>query len=153
MKLLDFVVREAIITDLKATTKDAAIGEMVCSLHHAGCFSEVDQESVTRAVLDRERLGTTGIGRRIACPEGRHRAIDRVISTIALSRCGVEFGAVDGEPAEILTLLLCTPRKPGDFLLAGQIISRHLADENFCSRLRQARTREQVIALLEEADS
>ena len=59
---------------------------------------------------------------------------------------------MDGEPVDILTLLLCTPHKPGDFLLAGQILSRHLADERFCSRLRQARTREQVIALLEEAD-
>ncbi len=75
-----------------------------------------------------------------------------MIGTIALSRSGVEFGSVDGEPADILTLLLCTPHKPGDFLLAGQVPSRHLADGRFCSRLRQSHRREQVIDLLEEAN-
>ena len=152
MRLSDFIVREAIITHLEAATKEAAFGEIVSGLHHAGCFGETDQEGVVRAILDREGLGTTGIGRGVACPEARHRAVDRVIGTIALSRSGVDFGSVDGEPADILTLLLGTPHKPGDFLLAGQVISRHLADERFCSRLRQAWTQEQVIALLEEAD-
>ena len=152
MKLLEFVAREAIITDLKATTKEAAIREIVRSLHHADCFREADQEGVARALLDREALGTTGVGRGVACPEARHHAVDRVIGTIALSRSGVDFGAIDGEPVDILTLLLGAPRTPGDFLLAGRILSQHLADERFCSRLRQARTREQVIAVLEEAD-
>jgi nitrogen PTS system EIIA component len=152
MQLSDFVVFEAIITDLKATTKEAAIRELVRSLHHAGCLEAADQEGVALAILERERLGTTGVGRGVACPEARHNAVDRVIGTIAVSRSEVDFGAMDGESVDILTLLLCTPRKPEDFLLAGQIISRHLADERFCSRLRRARTREQVIALLDGAD-
>jgi PTS system nitrogen regulatory IIA component len=152
MKLSDFVVREAIIADLKATMKEAALAEIVRSLHLAGCFSEADQEGVARAILDRETLGTTGIGRRVACPEARHPAVARVIGTIALSRSGVDFDSMDGESADILTLLLCTPHKPADFLMAGQILSRHLADERFCNRLRQARTPEQVITLMEEAE-
>jgi mannitol/fructose-specific phosphotransferase system IIA component (Ntr-type) len=149
MRLSDFVIREAIITDLKATTKEAAIGEMVRSLHQAGCFREADREGVTRAILGREALGTTGIGRGVACPEARHPAVDRVIGTIALSRSGVDFGSVDGKPADILTLLLGVPHQPADFLQAGQILSRLLADERFCGRLRQTETREQVISLLD----
>jgi mannitol/fructose-specific phosphotransferase system IIA component (Ntr-type) len=152
MRLSDFLVREAIITDIEATTKEGAIAELVGSLHRAGCFGEADPEGITRAVLDREALGTTGIGRGVACPEARHLAVERVIGTIALSGSGVEFDAMDGQPADILTLLLGAPHKPRDFLLAGRILSRHLADEPFCSRLRHARTRDQVIALLEEVD-
>jgi mannitol/fructose-specific phosphotransferase system IIA component (Ntr-type) len=152
MKLSDFVVREAIITDLKATSKDAAIGELVRSLCLSGCFGEADREDITRAVLEREALGTTGVGGGVACPEARHHAIDRVIGTIALSRRGLEFGAMDGQPVGIVTLLLGAPHKPGEFLLAGQLLSRRLADEDFCHRLRMARTREKVFALVEEAD-
>ena len=84
MKLSDFVVREAIITDLRATTKEGAIPEIVRSLRHAGCFSEADQEGVARAILDREALGTTGIGRGVACPEARH---PRSIASSAPSPC------------------------------------------------------------------
>jgi mannitol/fructose-specific phosphotransferase system IIA component (Ntr-type) len=152
MRLSDIIVRHAIITDLEATTKEDAIAELVRSLHRAGCFSEADPESVARAVLDRESLGTTGIGRGVACPEARHPAVDCVIGTIALSRSGVDFDAMDGEPADILILLLGAPHKPGEFLQAARLLAQHLADEQFCSRLRKARTRERVIALLEQVE-
>jgi PTS system nitrogen regulatory IIA component len=88
----------------------------------------------------------------VACPEARHPAVDRVIGTIALSRSGVDFDTMDGEPADILTLLLGPPHRPRDFLEAGRLLSRYLADEESCSRLRQARTPEQVIALVEGVD-
>jgi mannitol/fructose-specific phosphotransferase system IIA component (Ntr-type) len=152
MRLSDFIVREAIITDLEATSKDDAIAELVRSLHRAGCLGAAGPEGIARAVLDREALGTTGVGRGVACPEARHHAVERVIGTLALSRSGVDFDAIDSEPVDILTLLLGPPHKPADFLLAGEILSRHLADGHFCSRLRQARTRQRVIALLEEVD-
>lgn len=152
MKLSDFVVPDAIVTDLGATDREGAIAEMVRSLSRVGCFSEADQDGVARAILDREALGTTGVGGGVACPEARHPSVDRVIGTVALSRSGVDFGAMDGKPVDILTLLVGAPHKPADFLLAGQILSRHLADGSFCNRLRQAWTREQVVALLEEAD-
>jgi mannitol/fructose-specific phosphotransferase system IIA component (Ntr-type) len=152
MRLSDFIVREAIITDLAAVSKEGAIAELVRSLHRAGCLGETDPEGIARAVLDREALGTTGIGRGVACPEARHRAIERVIGTIAMSRSGVGFDTMDGEPADILTLLLGAPHEPREFLQAGQLLSRYLADEQFCSSLRQARTREHVIAILEDVD-
>jgi mannitol/fructose-specific phosphotransferase system IIA component (Ntr-type) len=152
MKLSDFIVREAIITDIEAASKEGAIAELVRSLHRAGCFGQADPAGIVRAVLDREALGTTGIGRGVACPEARHRAVERVIGAIALSRSGVDFDAMDGEPADILTLLLGAPQKPREFLQAGQVLSRHLADDQFCSSLRQARTRERVIAVLQDVD-
>ena len=96
MRLLsDFIVREAIIPDLHATTKEEAIREMVPSVHHAGHLGAADLEGITRAILLREELGSTGIGQGIACPETRHPAVGRVIGIIALSRQGIDFDALE----------------------------------------------------------
>ncbi len=152
MKLSDFVVREAILVNLKATSKEEAIREIVSSLHSAGRVSESDLESITRAILNREELGSTGIGQGVAVPHTRHPTVNRLIGTVALSRQGVEFAALDGEPVDILFLLVSPPNQPGDHLRALENISRHLKDERFVNFLRQAQTRDQVIDLLDEAD-
>jgi mannitol/fructose-specific phosphotransferase system IIA component (Ntr-type) len=152
MKLSDFVVREAILVDLQATGKEEAIREIVRSLNHAGRLGEADLESVTKAILGREELGSTGIGQGVAVPHTRHLSVNRLIGTVALSRRGVDFAALDGEPVDIFFLLISPPNQPGDHLRALENISRHLKDERFVSFLRQARTRENVVDLLEEAD-
>ena len=152
MKLLDFVVREAVIVDLQATGKEEAIREMVGSLHRAGRLAENDLESVIRAILGREELGSTGIGQGVAVPHTRHPTLQRLIGTVALSRRGVDFAALDGEPVDIFFLLVSPQNQPGDHLRALENISRHLKDERFVSFLRQAQTRENVIEVLEEAD-
>jgi nitrogen PTS system EIIA component len=147
MKLSDFVVREAILVDLQATGKEEAIREIVRSLHAAGSFAESELESVARAILSREELGSTGIGQGVAVPHTRHPTVNRLIGTVALSRRGVDFAALDGDPVDILFLLVSPPNQPGDHLRA-----RHLKDERFVNFLRQAKTKEMVIELLEEAD-
>jgi mannitol/fructose-specific phosphotransferase system IIA component (Ntr-type) len=152
MKLSDFVVRDAVIVDLQATTKEEAIREIVSGLRDAGRLSESDLESVTRAILNREELGSTGIGQGVAVPHTRHPMVDRLIGTVALSNKGVEFAALDGEPVDILFLLVSPPNQPGDHLRALENISRHLKDEQFVRFLRQARSREQILDVLDEAD-
>lgn len=152
MKLSDFVVREAIVADLQATTKEAAIREVVDSLREAGCLAESDSESVIRAILNREELGSTGIGQGVAVPHTRHPTVSRLLGTVAISRKGVAFDALDGEPVDILFLLVSPPNQPGDHLRALENISRHLKDERFVRLLRQAPTRELVDAVLDEVD-
>jgi PTS system nitrogen regulatory IIA component len=152
MKLSDFVVNEAILVDLQATGKEDAIREIVRSLSQAGRLSEADLEGVSRAILGREELGSTGIGQGVAVPHTRHPTVNRLIGTVALSRHGVDFAALDGEPVDIFFLLISPPNQPGDHLRALENISRHLKDERFVSFLRQAKTRENVIELLDEAD-
>ncbi len=152
MKLLDFVVREAIVVDLQATGKEEAIREMVGSLHRAGRLADNDVESVIRAILGREELGSTGIGQGVAVPHTRHPTLQRLIGTVALSRRGVDFAALDGEPVDIFFLLVSPQNQPGDHLRALENISRHLKDERFVNFLRQSQTRENVIDVLEEAD-
>ena len=152
MKLSDFVIPEAIIVDLRATGKEDAIREIVRSLCQAGRLGEGDLDSVARAILGREELGSTGIGQGVAVPHTRHPTVNRLIGTVALSRRGVNFAALDGEPVDILFLLISPPNQPGDHLRALENISRHLKDERFVNFLRQAKDRENVIELLEEAD-
>lgn len=151
MKLADFMVREAIITDLRATTKEDVIREIVSSLRDMGHLERVDVETITREFMAREEIGSTGIGQGAACPETRHGAVDRVTGTVALSRRGVEFDAFDGEPVNVFLLVISPASNPGDHLRALNNIAR-LREQGFISRLRQAETREQVVGLLEEAD-
>ncbi len=152
MKLSDFVVREAILVDLQATGKEAAIREIVGSLQVAGRIAEADTEGVIRAILGREELGSTGIGQGVAVPHTRHPTVDQLIGTVALSKKGVDFAALDGESVDIFFLLVSPPNRPGEHLRALENISRHLKDERFVSFLRQAKTLQQIIDLLDEAD-
>lgn len=152
MKLSDFVIPEAILVDLKATGKEEAIREIVRSLRDAGQVAEPDYEGVVRAILGREELGSTGIGQGVAVPHTRHPTVGRLVGTVALSRHGVDFAALDGEPVNIFFLLISPPNQPGDHLRALENISRHLKDEKFVDSLRQARTRDAVVELLKEAD-
>jgi nitrogen PTS system EIIA component len=152
MKLLDFVSRESIVVDLRATVKEQAIREMVGSLHGSGRLPNEDVESVIRAILGREELGSTGIGMGVAVPHTRHPTLHRLVGTVALSRRGVDFAALDGEPVDIFFLLVSPQNQPGDHLRALENISRHLKDERFVSSLRQARSQEKIIEVLEKAD-
>lgn len=152
MKLSDFVVRDAIIVDLQASTKAEAIREIVLSLSKAGQIADADVEGVIRAILGREELGSTGIGQGVAVPHTRHGTVTKLVGTVALSKKGVEFAALDGDPVDILFLLVSPPNQPGDHLRALENISRHLKDEQFVNFLRQAQTREAVFDVLDEAD-
>lgn len=153
MKLLDFVVPESIIVDLKATGKEEAIREMVGGLHESGELADDAVESIIRAIMDREELGSTGIGMGVAVPHTRHQTLQRLVGTVALADSGVDFAALDGEPVDIFFLLVSPQNQPGDHLRALENISRHLKDERFVNFLRQAKTRQDVIDLLEEVDS
>jgi PTS system fructose-specific IIA component/PTS system nitrogen regulatory IIA component len=153
MKLADFVVPEAILPDLRATTKEEAIREMVDALRAAECVAPTHAEDVVRAALRREGLGTTGVRDGVAFPEARHAAVGRALGTIALSRAGVRFDAADGGPVHILFLVISPPDRPAEFLRAEEVISRLLlGHDEFRRRLRQAATREEVVALIAEAD-
>src|SRR5260370_34796643 len=153
MKLSEFVVREAILTDLKAATKEAAIRAMVESLSKTGHIKGPDQEGIIAAILKREELGSTGIGKGVAVPHTKHPSVDKLVATVAISRTGVEFASLDGDQVQILFLLVSPPDRPGDHLRALENISRHLRNDNFCNFLRQAQSAEGVIELLEEADN
>lgn len=152
MRMSDFVVRDAIIPDLTASTKEGVIREMVESLRNAGQFKGGDPEEIVRAILKRELLGSTGIGRGVAIPHAKHGSVERIVGAVALSRAGVGFDSLDGEPVHIFVLLISPLDRPGDHLRALENVSRSLRDDGFVRSLRAAPTREVVWGLLEDAD-
>ena len=163
MRLCNFIVRDAVIPALAAASpggrdpatiravKEQVVREMVGALHAAGHFRAGDVDEVVRAVLKREDLGTTGIGRHIAIPHSRHPAADRLIGTLALSRDGLPFDSLDGEPVYVFVLLVSPQDRPGDHLRALEAVVRTMRNDEFVRQLRACQTREEVWALLEGA--
>jgi mannitol/fructose-specific phosphotransferase system IIA component (Ntr-type) len=152
MRMSDFVVRDAITPELQATNKEAVIREMVESLRAAGYFKGGETDDIVKAVLKRELLGSTGIGRGVAIPHTKHSSVERLIGTVALSRAGVPFDSLDGEPVHVFVLLISPQDRPGDHLRALENVSRSLRDDAFVRALRAAPTREAVWSLLSELD-
>lgn len=153
MKLCDFVIQASIIPDLQIGSKEDAIRAMVSSLREAGSIGAADEAGIVSAILKREELGSTGIGRGVAVPHTKHPSVDKLIAAIALSSQGVDFASLDGEPVYIMFLLVSPPDRPGDHLRGLENISRHLRNDNFCKFLRQSKTADAVWELLKEADN
>jgi nitrogen PTS system EIIA component len=152
MRMSDFVVREAIVPELPATNKEGVIRAMVESLRAAGQFRGADLEDIIRAILKREFLGSTGIGRGVAIPHTKHNSVERLVGTVAISHKGIAFDSLDGEPVHVFVLLISPQDRPGDHLRALENVSRSLRDDNFVRALRGANTREEIIALLDRAE-
>lgn len=152
MKLADFVVEDAVIPNLTAHTKEDVIREMVAGLRSAGRIDPEHEENIVAAIMKREELGSTGIGRGVAVPHTKHPSVESLIATVALSKEGLEFASLDGENVYILFLLISPPDRPGDHLRGLETITRHLKSDEFCRFLRQSTTREQIVELLKEAD-
>ncbi len=153
MKLTEFVVKEAILADLSPTDKEEVIREMVGSLETHGAIRAEDEQEVISAILKREELGSTGIGNGVAVPHAKHPAVDELVATVAISRNGVDFSSLDGEPVFILFLLISPLDRPGDHLRGLENISRHLRGQDFCSFLRQADSADAIWNVLQEADA
>ena len=118
---------------------------MVDGLHAAGQFLDTDLDDIVRAVLRREQLGTTGIGRGIAIPHSRHAAVGQLIGTLgAVQGRGVPFDGIDGEPVHVLVLLISPQDRPGDHLRALENVVQTMRDDEFVRALRACQTRDEI---------
>jgi PTS system fructose-specific IIA component/PTS system nitrogen regulatory IIA component len=153
MKFADFVSAGAIRAELQAGDKEGTIREMSAALVEAGSISGDSLESIVQAILKREELGSTGIGRGIAVPHTKHPSVDKLVGTVAVSPEGVDFNSLDGDKVHLFILLISPPDRPGDHLRALENISRQLRDDTFCKFLKQSKTAEEIQQLLEEADN
>ncbi len=149
VKILDFLSKDAIIPKLEATTKEAAIKEMVNKLVAVGEINDADQ--VIDVLLEREKLGSTGIGEGVAIPHGKSESVKRVVAAFARSEDGVSFDALDGEPVYLLFLLIAPTDQQAisDHLKVLARISRLLKDVYFRKALRNAETVDEVIRIIE----
>lgn len=153
MKFSDFVATDAIRSHVTAATKEGVIREMAQALVAAGRIAAGDLEGIVKAIMKREDLGSTGIGRGVAVPHTKHPSVSRLVGTVAVSPEGIEFESLDGEPVHLFFLLVSPPDRPGDHLRALENISRQLRDDGFCKLLKAAKGPIEIQNLLEEADS
>ncbi|PQO35752.1 PTS fructose transporter subunit IIA [Blastopirellula marina] len=153
MKFADFISVKAIKPELESKDKEAVIRELAASLVASGDIMEDSAESIIKAILKREELGSTGIGRGIAVPHTKHPSVEKLVGTVGVSSEGVDFNSLDGESVHLFFLLVSPPDRPGDHLRALENISRQLRDDMFCKFLKQSKSVEDIKTLLDEADN
>ena len=144
---------DAIVAEMEANDKESVVRELATSLMTAGDIAEEEFESIVKAILKREELGSTGIGRGVAVPHTKHPSVEKLVGTVGVSSEGVDFQSLDGEKVELFFLLISPPDRPGDHLRALENISRKLRDETFCKFLKQSKGNDDIRQLLDEADN
>ncbi len=153
MKLTSIVVRNAIVPRLKSHRRDDAIGELLDALAQAGAIEGTKREEFHKAVVKREKRGSTGIGHGVAVPHVKAAGMPSVIVAVGLSDRGVEFNALDRQPVHAIFLLVSPEERPEEHIAAMETIVGSLGKDQFRRFLRQAKGVEEVVALLEEADA
>jgi len=153
VKFADFILNKAVMAEIKATDKQGVIREMVQSILDAGGISKKEYEEIVQAIIMREGLGSTGIGRGIAVPHAKHPSLTRMVGCVAVSADGIDFDSLDCEKVHLFFLLISPPDAPNEHLRALEHITRQLKDDTFCRFLKQAKTKDDVLSLLDEADN
>lgn len=152
MKLSDFVCFEATVPDLQARDRDAAIIELVSLLDKAGRLGMAKNTDIQKEMIKREKEASTGMGKGVAVPHVKHKAVKAVTAAIGLSSGGIDFSALDKQPVYSVILLVSPEENPDRHLQAMESVFAHLQREKFRKFLRQCRTPEQIKDLILEAD-
>jgi len=147
MKLMDFLISDAIEPEMKSTTKPEAIEELVALLKRSGAIA--DAGPVAEAILKREELGTTGIGEGIAVPHGKSDAVNKLVAAFGRSGKGVDFNSIDGQPVQLFFLLIAPKDSAGPHLMALARISRLLKNRDFRKGLINAKNKAEILKICE----
>ncbi|MDX9788114.1 MAG: PTS sugar transporter subunit IIA [Desulfobacterales bacterium] len=149
MNILDVLQKEAIIVDLKATDKKGAIEELVVPVAR---IAGVEKEDMVRVLMDRERLGSTGIGDGIGIPHGKLKKLDSLVLGFGISRKGIDFESMDNRPTHIFFLLITPENSAGLHLKLLARISRILKSESFKEQLLSAADADEIRSVIREAE-
>ena len=150
MTLLEILSSETTIVGLKGNSKEEIIEELVDCLDASNTIS--DRDKVLQAVVEREKIMSTGIGDGIAIPHGKSDAVQRLVAALGTHRHGVDFEALDGEPAFVFFLLVSPANVSGPHIKALARISRLLKNDEFKKSLIEASTPEEVLEAIAEEE-
>ena len=151
MTLLDILSPDSTIVDLKGETKEEIIAELVDSLANSDAIT--DRDKVLQAVLEREKIMSTGIGDGIAIPHGKSDSVGQLTAALGTQRRGVDFEALDGEPAYVFFLLVSPANVSGPHIKALARISRLLKNDEFKKKLIAAESSTAIIDIIEAEES
>jgi PTS system nitrogen regulatory IIA component len=147
MEIASFTAQNGVITQLRVATKAQALQELA---KRAAAAVGLDEQAIHAALNERERLGSTGIGKRVALPHARVRGLDRIHGFFARLERPIEFDAIDEQPVDLVFLLLAPEGAGKDHLSALACISRLFRNPETCARLRKAEDAAALYAILTE---
>ena len=150
MKLLEILPKKSIIPNLKGRTKKQVLEELIDALLHDK--PELDRERLMAVLLERERLGSTGIGDGIAIPHGKLKDLNQLILAFGKSSAGVDFESMDGKPVHLFFLLVAPENCTGIHLRALARIARLLKNAPVRKRLASVSTQDEIYAVIQQED-
>jgi nitrogen PTS system EIIA component len=151
MKIAEFLHPQAVIANLSARSKPEIIKELCTSLAQVHPNLPVDR--LMAVLQEREKLGSTGIGEGVAIPHGKFSGLNKLMACFGVSREGVEFDAIDGKPTFLFFALVAPENSAGLHLKALARISRLFKSQRFRTSILEAKSAEQIYALIAEEDA
>ena len=146
MEIREFLNTKAININLESKDKEGIIKELLQMLFKAGAIKNTDK--LFKILMDRESLGSTGIGQGVGIPHGKTNSVGKLVGAFGISKTGVDFDSLDGETAHIFFLLIAPEGSAGPHLKALAKISRLLKDKYLRDRLIKANSSKEVIEIL-----
>lgn len=148
MEITDLISPQAVIPNLRATSKKQALQDLA---RRAAELTGLHERAVFDVLLERERLGTTGVGNGIAIPHGKLPSLDRLYGLFARLERPINFESIDEQPVDLIFLLLAPESAGADHLKALARVSRLLRDKSVCEKLRGTDNAEALYALLTDS--
>ena len=148
MELVDLLVPDGCLPSLRVTSKKQALQELA---KRAAAVTGQPERAIFEVLLERERLGTTGVGHGIAIPHGKLPDLDRLYLLFARLEQPIDFESVDEQPVDLICLLLAPEQAGADHLKALARISRLLRDRGICEKLRGTDSVDGLYALITES--
>ncbi len=150
MKITDILARDRIVPQLSSQTKEGVLRELVHALAKGG--QPINEGRMIEILLERESLGSTGIGEGVAIPHGKSKEVQEILATFGRSLSGMDFQSLDGKPTHLFFLLIAPENSAGTHLKALAQVSRLMKDPTFRKRLMDARTPEEIYAIFSGGD-
>jgi nitrogen PTS system EIIA component len=151
MRLIDILDESSIVADLRAKTKTEALQVLVDAL--APKIQPLQTQDILEVLLEREALGSTGIGDGIAIPHGKSPALTQIVSGFGLAKGGIDFDSLDGKPAYLFFLLVAPENSIGTHLKILARISRMLKNSEFRKKLLGATSQQAIYQIISEEDA
>ena len=152
MKSWDFLNKDAICAELKSTSKAAVIEELVDLLIKANAIDRKSRKVILEVLMAREALGSTAIGQGNAIPHGKSDVVNDLVGALGISKRGIDFDSLDGEPSYIFFLLVAPVDSAGPHLKALARISRLLKDKFIRDSLKAAESKEAILKIIHQED-
>ncbi len=151
MKIIDFISKDNCVASLTSTDKEGALRELAACLAHSGATPDAD--IVFEAIIERENLGTTGVGEHVAIPHAKIKGLESLVAAFGKSEDGIEYSSVDNKPVLWVFMLLAPESVTGVHLKALARISKILRSGGFREGIRNASTSDDIMALIEQEDN